>query len=253
MTFPTLKLFRELPLSGEAARRQEERRCGAMRAGSAGTPGAIGPLRSVCPGAPGPRKPAGSAQPRTAPHRTARGAAASIPSAGLGPGVGRPGRPARGCAPAATPARTASGGAGPRLGARSPETRAGTGTPAAAAPVKTCGCERPPTCLPTCRREKRAVPGCSTREPQRWHSTAFRFRPSADTKSFSGSAGSIAATATAPSATAAQALSLRDLSELRWRGFPRRGGERAATPALRRRPLPSLGILLRKRPIHRLT
>lgn len=125
VTFPTLKLFRELPLSGEAARRQEERRCGAMRAGSAGTPGAIGPLRSVCPGAPGPRKPAGSAQPRTAPHRTARGAAASIPSAGLGPGVGRPGRPARGCAPAATPARTASGGAGPRLGARSPETRAG--------------------------------------------------------------------------------------------------------------------------------
>lgn len=47
--------------------------------------------------------------------------------------------------------------------------------------------------LPTCRREKRAVPGCSTLEPQRWHSTAFRFRPSADTSSFCCSAGSIAA------------------------------------------------------------
>lgn len=47
--------------------------------------------------------------------------------------------------------------------------------------------------LPTCRREKRAVPGCSTLEPQRWHSTAFRFRPSADTSSFCSSAGSIAA------------------------------------------------------------
>lgn len=47
--------------------------------------------------------------------------------------------------------------------------------------------------FPTCRREKRAVPGCSTREPQRWHSTAFRFRPSADTSSFCSSAGSIAA------------------------------------------------------------
>lgn len=47
--------------------------------------------------------------------------------------------------------------------------------------------------FPTCRREKRAVPGCSTREPQRWHSTAFRFRPSADTSSFCCSQGSIAA------------------------------------------------------------
>jgi hypothetical protein len=46
--------------------------------------------------------------------------------------------------------------------------------------------------FPTCRREKRAVPGCSTREPQRWHSTAFRFRPSADTSSFCSSQGSIA-------------------------------------------------------------
>lgn len=44
---------------------------------------------------------------------------------------------------------------------------------------------------PTCRREKSAVPGCSTREPQRRHSTAFRFRPSADTSSLGGAAGSI--------------------------------------------------------------
>lgn len=55
---------------------------------------------------------------------------------------------------------------------------------------------RPPA-RPTCRREKSAVPGCSTREPQRWHSTAFRFRPSADTSSFGGASDSIAAAATA--------------------------------------------------------
>ena len=55
----------------------------------------------------------------------------------------------------------------------------------------------PPTPSPrplTCRREKSAVPGCSTREPQRWHSTAFRFRPSADTSSLGGAAGSMAST-----------------------------------------------------------
>jgi hypothetical protein len=50
---------------------------------------------------------------------------------------------------------------------------------------------RPLISLPTCRREKRAVPGCSTREPQRWHSTAFRFRPSADVSLFSSSTSSI--------------------------------------------------------------
>lgn len=38
------------------------------------------------------------------------------------------------------------------------------------------------------------MPGCSTREPQRWHSTAFRFRPSADTRSLGGAAGSMAST-----------------------------------------------------------
>lgn len=38
------------------------------------------------------------------------------------------------------------------------------------------------------------MPGCSTREPQRRHSTAFRFRPSSDTSSLGGSGASMAAT-----------------------------------------------------------
>lgn len=95
-----------------------------------------------------------------------------------------------------------------RAGARFPETeQQRLTTPTAPNSLEKRGCKRPLTCLPTCRREKRAAPGCSTREPQRWHSTAFRFRPSADTNSFSCPSSSIAATATTPSATAAQALS----------------------------------------------
>lgn len=46
----------------------------------------------------------------------------------------------------------------------------------------------------TCRREKSAVPGCSTRERQRWQRTAFRFRPSADTSSLGGVMGSMTTT-----------------------------------------------------------
>lgn len=123
---------------GGAPDRRETGGCGVMRAASPGTRAPSG--RSAAwsckscgrPGPPGPRKPAGSAQ-----SCTARGAAASTPSAGLGPGV----RPARETGPGlrsgrATPARAASGGAGPRRGARSPETRAGTRTPAAAAPCE---------------------------------------------------------------------------------------------------------------------
>lgn len=39
----------------------------------------------------------------------------------------------------------------------------------------------PPASPGTSRRAKVAAPGSSTREPQRWHSTAFRFRPCAHT------------------------------------------------------------------------
>lgn len=215
---------------GEAPDRRETGGCAVMRAASPGTPGAIRPLRSVelqelreSRGA-GPSEAGGLG---SAPHRTRsssvhtqRGDRAGVPPAA---------RLRRG-QPRAEPGRDL--GRGLRKRARGP------GLQPPRPPGKACGCEAPPTCLPTCRREKRAVPGCSTREPQRWHSTAFRFRPSADTKSFSGSAGSIAAAATASSATTAQALSRWDLSELRWRGFQRRGRERTATPPLRSRPLP---------------
>lgn len=111
---------------GEAPDRRETGGCAVMRAASPGTPGAIRPLRSVelqelreSRGA-GPSEAGGLG---SAPHRTR----SSSVHTQRGDRAGGPSR-------RATPARAASGGARPRLGARSPETRAGTGTPAAKAP-----------------------------------------------------------------------------------------------------------------------
>lgn len=93
-----------------------------------------------------------------------------------------------------------------------------------------------PLRAPTCRREKSAVPGCRTREPQRWHSTAFRFRPSADTSSFGGAAGSIAA-ATPASGPRPRMCGLGSLFSDCAGATRRRGGGTDSHALLRKRPL----------------
>ena len=93
----------------------------------------------------------------------------------------------------------------------------------------------PPRAL-TCRREKSAVPGCSTREPQRRHSTAFRFRPSSDTSSLGGAGASIATTRALGGDTQLGAASSHRAGAVPAALARRRRGLRRRTPLRRRGP-----------------
>lgn len=133
-----------------------------------------------------------------------------------------------------SPARRPEGPTDPGAGSRrsgGPTPRAGT-RPAASPPPAL-----PPSGPPTCRREKSAVPGCRTREPQRWHSTAFRFRPSADTSSFGGASGSIAAATRASGPRSRRCGPGSLFSDCA--GAAQRGRGADGHALLRRRPLPT--------------
>lgn len=222
-----------------------------------------GPHSSAASGAPSAagRRPAetGPLGPGRPSARARRGASRGARRAPTHGWARRGGSAGAGFPAARAPGLQGSGAPGPREGrgpARETEARR-LGLRPPLPPGKRAGRKPPPPRPPTCRREKRAVPGCSTREPQRRHSTAFRFRPSADTNSSKSSAASIAATAAGPSATTAQAHFLLGLSELRWRSLQRPGGERTVCAGvcfpvldlLRQRPRslagrPAVGVAL---------